>query len=165
MNPPILFVLTFASAIGSGLIAGLFCSFSNFVMKALASLPPEKGASAMQAINATILNPWFLSVFVGTALASLSIMVLAALHWSSPGAGWIIAGGLLYFLGGFMVTIVFNVPMNDALAAIDPTTTEGAAVWGDYLRRWTAWNHVRSITTLSATALLIYGLCRLRTIA
>jgi uncharacterized membrane protein len=162
MTSQILFALTFASAIGSGLIAGLFCSFSNFVMKALGSLPPEKGASAMQAINATILNPLFLSVFVGTAVASLAIVILAAVQWSSPGTGWIITGGLLYFLGGFIVTIVCNVPMNDALAAIDPTTAEGATVWRDYLSRWTAWNHVRSVTTLAATASLIYGLRQLR---
>ena len=51
-----LFALTFVGAIGCGLMAGLFCAFSNFVMKALASLPPDKGIAAMQSINVTIIN-------------------------------------------------------------------------------------------------------------
>ncbi len=158
----VLFVLTFLAALGSGLIAGLFGTFSNFAMKALGSLAPEKGMAAMQAINAAILNPGFFVVFFGTALASLVLALLAVVQWGSPGAIWLLVGGMLYFVGGIVVTMIFNVPMNDALAAANPATPEGAALWRDYLTRWTAWNHVRSVATLAATACFIYGLCQLR---
>ena len=36
-----------------------------------------------------------------------------------------IAGGLLYVVGMFVVTMVFNVPLNNALAAVDPASPEG----------------------------------------
>jgi hypothetical protein len=47
----LLFVLTFLSALGAGLIGGLFFAFSSFVMIALGRLPPASGISAMQSIN------------------------------------------------------------------------------------------------------------------
>jgi uncharacterized membrane protein len=160
--PTATFVLTFLAALGSGLIAGLFAVFSNFMMKALGGLAPEKGMAAMQAINVAILNPAFLGVFLGTALVSLALVIFAVLHWGCPAAMWLLAGGLLYLVGGIAVTMVFNVPMNDALAAANPATAEGAALWSDYLSRWTAWNHVRSVATLAATAAYIYALIQFR---
>jgi uncharacterized membrane protein len=36
---------------GAGLITGLLFSFSNFVMRALADLPNDKGMFAMQRVN------------------------------------------------------------------------------------------------------------------
>ena len=53
------FVLTFVSALGSGLIAGFFFAFSIVVMKALAQQPPPQGIAAMQSINIAVLNPVF----------------------------------------------------------------------------------------------------------
>ena len=34
-----------------------------------------------------------------------------------------LAGGVLYVLGMFVVTMVFNVPLNDTVAATDPSVT------------------------------------------
>jgi len=47
----LIFILTLVSALGCGLIAGVFFAFSAFVMKALARLPPAQGIAAMQSIN------------------------------------------------------------------------------------------------------------------
>ncbi|MGD9741821.1 MAG: hypothetical protein AB7V53_04220, partial [Dongiaceae bacterium] len=55
-------VLTFLSALGAGLIAGLFFAFSSFVMAALARLPADQGVAAMQSINTAVLNPVFFAV-------------------------------------------------------------------------------------------------------
>jgi uncharacterized membrane protein len=66
-------ILAFASALGCGLVAGLFFAFSNFVMKSLARLPSDQGIAAMQNINVDVLNRWFFVVFFGTGcVASLS---------------------------------------------------------------------------------------------
>ena len=62
------FVLTFAAAIGTGLMAGLFFIFSATIMSALGKLPAPAGIAAMQSINTTILSPVFLTAFMGTAL-------------------------------------------------------------------------------------------------
>ena len=38
----------------------------------------------------------------------------------------LLAGALLYFAGTFLVTMLFNVPLNDALAAVAPDSSDGA---------------------------------------
>ena len=144
--------LTLLAALGSGLIAGVFFAFSSFVMKALSRIPASEGIAAMQSINVAVLNPVFLSVFVGTAVASGIAILFSWLRWNQPDAIYLLAGGLLYLIGTFLVTMVFNVPRNDALAAVAPTAPESAKLWASYLSSWTAWNHVRTVAALAAAA-------------
>ena len=151
----LLLALTFLAALGSGLIAGFFLAFSATVMWALERQPPAAGISAMQAINVVVLNPIFLGVFFGTAILSLVLDIVALADWSAPGSGYLVAGSLLYFVGTFLVTLIFNVPLNNRLAAVNPDSAEGKAVWAHYLRVWTAWNHVRTVAPLAAMACFI----------
>ncbi|KQZ14847.1 hypothetical protein ASD44_12825 [Mesorhizobium sp. Root554] len=137
--------LTLAAILGSGLMAGLFFAFSTAVMAALARLPAGQGATAMNAINMVIQNPVFLAVFMGTALVCAALAVKAVLGWSQPGSLWLLAGGLFYLVGIFGITVVFNVPLNDVLAAVDPASSEGTALWTRYLDEWVFWNHARTV--------------------
>ena len=75
MNTILTSLLTLGAALGCGLIAGVFWAFSNFVMPALACLPPRQGMAAMQAINLAVLNRRFLGVLLGTGLACLVLAV------------------------------------------------------------------------------------------
>jgi uncharacterized membrane protein len=152
--------LTLVSALGGGLMAGVFFGFSSFVMKALARLRPAQGIAVMQSINVMAVRPGFLAVFLGTALTCVALTVTAVLNWHALGAPYRLLGSLLYLIGGFLVTILFNVPRNDALAAVDPESTEGAELWRSYVRGWTAWNHVRTAACFSAAAVLTSTLCR-----
>jgi uncharacterized membrane protein len=154
----LLFALTLLAALGSGLVAGIFFAFSAFVMAALHRLPAEGGIAAMQSINVTVLNPLFFAVFFGTAALSLVLAIPALLRWSEPGAFYVFAGSLLYLLGTIFVTMAFNVPLNNRLAAIKPGSAEGASLWTHYLSSWTAWNHVRTAASLAASALFIMAL-------
>ena len=150
--------LIVASALGAGLVGGVFFAFSSFVMTALARLPAAQGIAAMQSINIVVINPAFLGVFLGTAVASAVLVVVALMAWSEPGAIWLLAGGGLYVVGTLVVTMAFNVPRNDALAALDPNRAEAAASWARYVESWTAWNHVRTAAALAAAACLTIGL-------
>lgn len=150
--------LTLGSALGCGLVAGVFFAFSSFVMKALARLPPAQGIAAMQSINVAVINPVFLGVFLGTAAACALLAVSSLVRWHKPGAPYLLAGCLLYLAGTFLVTIIFNVPHNNALAAVDPASAEGARLWASYLSRWTAWNHVRTLAALAAASALTLAL-------
>ena len=82
-------------ALGSGVVAGIFFAFSTFVMKALGRLAPEQGISAMQAINVTVINPWFFGAFFGTAVGSIVLAIFAYLNWGTSGALYLVAGGVL----------------------------------------------------------------------
>ncbi|MBC7893181.1 MAG: DUF1772 domain-containing protein [Sphingobacteriaceae bacterium] len=148
----LLFAVKLFSALGCGLIAGAFFAFSTFVMNALARLPPPQGIAAMQSINVAVINPWFMSVFLGTALACLLLAVSSLLRWQQPGAAYLLVGSLLYVVGTFLITVVFNVPLNDALANLDPATPESATFWATYVKQWTVWNHVRTVAALAAAA-------------
>lgn len=155
----LLFVLTLVSALGCGLIAGVFFAFSAFVMKALASVPSAQGIAAMQSINVAVLNPWFLGTFLGTAAACILLAVSSLLSWQKPGAAHLLVGSALYLVGTVLVTTAFNVPRNEALAAVDPVSTDAADLWAGYVTNWTIWNHVRTATALAAAASLTVALC------
>jgi uncharacterized membrane protein len=62
-------------------------------------------------------------------------------------------GGIVFLLAVLGVTIVFNVPLNDALAAAPAGSAEQAALWQRYLDVWTMWNHVRTLGSLVAVGL------------
>jgi uncharacterized membrane protein len=149
----LLCLATLVSALGSGLIAGTFFAFSTFVMKALGKLPPAQGIAAMQSINVVVINPWFMTVFLGTAGLCVAVMIASLLQRRDPGTPYLLAGGVLYVVGTVLVTILFNVPRNDALAAVAPATSEAAALWMSYVSKRTAWNHVRTIAALAASTL------------
>ena len=89
----LLFTLTFVTALGCGLIAGLFFAFSVAVMQALARLPAAGGIAAMQSINSAILNPLFLSVFLGTAAGCALVMLTSLARWHSPSSLYLLVGG------------------------------------------------------------------------
>jgi uncharacterized membrane protein len=155
-----LFPLTLGAALGCGLIAGLFFAFSNFVMKALGHIPPSAGIAAMQSINVTVLNPVFFLVFLGAAVLSLVLACFALLRWQHPASAWLLAGAVLYLVGGFLVTAAGNVPLNDKLAGFDPLNPQSIAFWREYVARWSVWNHVRTMACLLATAAFSIGLTR-----
>ncbi|MBZ0149824.1 MAG: DUF1772 domain-containing protein [Pseudorhodoplanes sp.] len=154
----LLYIATFAAALGAGLVAGIFFAFSTFVMGALGRLPQAAGISAMQSINVVVINPVFLSVFMGTALLSVALTIAALIGWSSPKSLYVIAGSVLYVGGCFLVTMLCNVPLNNALAAVAPDSAEGAKLWARYLTEWTNWNHVRTAASLAASVFFILAL-------
>jgi uncharacterized membrane protein len=53
----VLYAATLATALGCGLVAGVFFAFSSFVMPALKRLPPAQGIAAMQSINKLAVTP------------------------------------------------------------------------------------------------------------
>jgi len=146
--------LLWLSAIGCGLMAGVYFAFSTFVMTSLARLGPA-GATMMDAFNVDIGKSLFMPVFMLTTLMSAALAVMAMIGWSQPGSVAMLVGGVLYVVGMFIVTMVFNQPLNEALAAVDPASTQGAELWARYVSEWTFWNHVRTIASTASFALYI----------
>jgi uncharacterized membrane protein len=147
--------LLWFSAIGCGLLAGLYFAFSTFIMTTLGRIDQAAGISAMNAINVEIVRSLFMPFFVATTLSSAALAGLAIVRWGDAGALAMLVAGILYVLGMFVVTMVFNVPLNDALAAVDPNSAAATTLWTRYLSDWTFWNHVRTIASTAACALFI----------
>jgi uncharacterized membrane protein len=72
----------------------------------------------MQSINLVVITPAFMGVLFGTGLACVALAVVTLASWENPGAAWVLTGSVLYVVGADVVTIAFNVPLNDALAAV-----------------------------------------------
>lgn len=151
--------LLWFSAIGCGLIAGLYFAFSTTIMRALGRIDQAAGIATMNAIDTVIVRSLFMPLFLGTTLAAAALAVLALFRWDAPGASAMLAGGIVYVAGMFVVTMVFNVPLNNALAAVaDPAGAEAADLWARYLKDWTSWNHVRTVSSTAAFALFVIAL-------
>lgn len=151
-------VLVFVAAIGCGLVAGIFFAFSSFVMAALGRLPSDHGISAMNAINVTVINPIFFLAFFGTAALCLAASAGVALRWTASGATLALPASAIYLVGCIGVTMIRNVPLNNALAAVRPGTPEAAALWTRYLSDWTFWNTVRTAASALAAVLFTMAL-------
>jgi uncharacterized membrane protein len=152
MTTRLLTLLLIVASVGAGLMCGLFFIFSNTIMSAFDRLPAGGGVPAMQRINEVILNPVFFLFFFGTAVLSLVLLVASLVHLERPGAWLACAGALLYLLGCMGVTMAFNVPLNNKLAAVPATATDLVAQWQAYRMPWTLWNHVRTIACALAAA-------------
>jgi uncharacterized membrane protein len=150
--------LTILAAVGSGIMGGLFFAYSTSVMGALGRIAPSSGIAAMQAIDVVIQNPVFFIAFFGPALLSIVLVIAALFGWHGGSALPIYAGAAFYLVGIIVVTMAINVPMNNALAAVDPASAEGAQYWSTYLSNWTAWNHVRTVTGIAACVSYILAL-------
>ena len=149
-------MLIVCTAIACAAMGGVFFAFSTFVMQALRRLPPAQGVAAMQSINVTAVTPIFMTVLFGTAAACVMVGLRALLDWHGPTSSYLIAGSLSYLIGTIGVTIAFNVPFNNALAAVHPSSGDAARLWMKYARSWTVWNHVRTVSGLIAAVLLMW---------
>ncbi|WKY30582.1 hypothetical protein [Pseudomonas donghuensis] len=76
----LLLLLILVTALGCGLMGGLFFAFSNFVMQALERIPAQSAVTAMQSINQVVLNRLFLSLFLGTAVTCAILLTWAWLR-------------------------------------------------------------------------------------
>jgi uncharacterized membrane protein len=158
MSGGLLVPLTLLAALGSGLVGGVFFGFSGFVMKALARLRPAQGIAAMQSINVVAVTPPLMLALFGTALACVALVVASLSKVREPVAMLRLVGGGLYLAGVVFVTLLRNVPMNDALAAVDPNSVDGATQWARFVPGWTAWNSVRAVAAIAAAVLLSLAL-------
>jgi uncharacterized membrane protein len=153
-----IFVIAFAGAIGCGLVAGIFFAFSSFVMAALGRIPSEQGIAAMQSINVVVINRSFMLAFFGTGLVCLALAAGSYLWWDGASGKLILAGALIYLIGCIGVTMLCNVPLNNALAAAQPAAPEAASLWARYLDKWTTWNTVRTVASTASMILLMVAL-------
>ena len=151
-------VLIGAIAVACACMGGVFFAFSTFVMRALAALPAPAGVRAMQSINIVAVTPVFMTTLFGTALACAGIGGYAAIAGMGAATLPVAAGAATYFLGTIVVTIVFNVPLNNVLATVDADAADAARVWARYRRQWLAWNHVRTVSGILAGASFTYAL-------
>lgn len=148
--------ILWTAAVGSGLMAGVYFAFSGFIMMSLGKIETAKSVAAMNSINETILRSSFMPLFIGSTVVSVLLIIIAVINWGETGAGLSLIAGVVYFVGMFLCTVVFNVPLNNALAGINPDGNEAQQLWPRYLKTWTKWNHLRTVSSLTTCTMSIW---------
>ncbi len=152
------YVVTVAAALGCGLMAGVYFTFSTFIMVALKQLPASQGVTAMQSINVKAVNPLFMLALFGTGVLCLGTASWALIASGDQPQALLVGGSAIYLVGSILITIVGNVPMNNRLAGLDAEEPESAGYWEHYVARWTNLNHLRTLASLIATVMLAMAL-------
>jgi uncharacterized membrane protein len=150
-------VLAFFTAIGAGVVAGVFFAFSTFVMPALRRVPASTGIVAMQAINRAAPNPLFMLALMGTGATSVALCVATITDLGDGASLLAFVGGAVYLVV-IMLTAAFHVPRNNALDGVDADGSSAAGAWNRYLREWVPANHVRTVAALAAATVLTVAL-------
>lgn len=156
----------------TGLIAALLCSGSIFgffyawvcsTMWGLDAADPRVAIEAMQAMNASVRNAVFFPAFFLTPIVIAFAGMQLRRTGRRPSAIRFFSAAGLYLVGGLVLTMSINVPMNEELAQIVvPATMEDAAViWQDYSGRWQVANIARTVVSAVSLALVGAGLISL----
>lgn len=110
----------------------------------------------MNSINAVIVNPPFMLIFMGTPLICAALLHSCFKEGiaSSLDNKLTAAGALMLLLGEFLLTLTVHIPKNDALAKYELGSRNDALTWTAYYTAWTPWNHVRMLASMVTVVLL-----------
>ena len=150
--------LYLACAVWVGVMAGFFFAFSFVVMPGLAAMEPLAALDSMQAINLAVRNAVFALVFFGALILCIGVAIHALIRRDAPAWRLALPAALIYLVGAFGVTTLFNVPLNAEIAPLDPARPENAGAMVAYIAEWTLWNHVRTLARLAALVLMLLSL-------
>lgn len=154
-------VLTSLTALASAGVGGMNYVFSTSVMRGLDSTGPIPAITAMRGINADAnTNPAFLLGYFSAAILALVVGVITVARLNQAGSWWVLVG-VIFVLLGAVITMVFNVPLNNHLDTVNPdglSVADAAREWQAYFSTWTAWNHARTVTGFVGAVLLLAGL-------
>jgi len=148
--------LLWIAALSSGLIAGVYFAFSVFIMHAFSKIDTTQSIAAMNSINKVILRSLFMPLFFGSSIISVLLIISAFAHWDEADALLTLTAGAIYFIGMFVCTVVFNVPLNNSLAKLKANSANTQQTWIHYLKNWTSWNHLRTVSSLVTCILCIF---------
>ena len=146
-----------ALAIATTLVAGVFLTFSDFVMKSLFASKPAAGTEAMQIINRKVYHSLFMVLLIGLIPVSVLIAGYGYFYMQGAIATALAFGGALYFFGVFLVSMGGNIPMNRLLESMSQGGADAQAYWPEYVRGWVLWNHVRWITATGTAICYMIG--------
>lgn len=155
-------ILPLTSLLMTAAIFGFFYAWVCSTMWGLDAADPTVAIQAMQAMNASVRNAVFFPAFFLTPVV-LGLTAAVLVRCGQRGAGiWFALAAGVYLAGGLGITVIVNVPMNEALAlAAVPDAAEAAShLWQAYSQRWQDWNQIRTVA--SGLSVLLTGVGMLK---
>jgi uncharacterized membrane protein len=138
----------------------VYFAFSAFIMTSFGRIDQIAGMSVMNAINGVILRSLFMPLFLGTTLACAALVVLAIVRWQE--AGFDRDDLRRHHLRCRHVRPHHGVQRAAQRPACGhrPVSSAAAPIWARFPVDWTFWNHVRTVASTAATALLILAIAQ-----
>ncbi|SEH60028.1 Uncharacterized membrane protein [Mycolicibacterium rutilum] len=160
MNSNLFATVTSLAALAVAAAAGMMYVFSTFAMRGLDRTGPVSALTAMRGINTEAnTNAAFLLAYFGAAVLAVVAGGFALTRLGQPGAVWVLVGAALALLAA-VITVAFNVPLNNHLEGLDLTRLSAddmAREWSAYLSTWSAWNHARTAAGALGAVLMTVG--------
>lgn len=156
MSSFVVTALLWISALSGGLMAGVYFAFSGFIMQAFDNTETSHAIIVMNSINERIQHSLFMPLFFGSSIVSVLLMIFTFVYWTETGSIYMLFSGLVYFVGMFACTVIFNVPLNGLLAKQDAGSEEAKQVWLHYRQIWTRWNDLRVLSSLVMSMLSVW---------
>ena len=153
------------TAITTGLIAGLFYSWSCGITQGLGKLPDASYLEAFQSINREIQRPLFFISFLGTVLLLPVSAWLCYRGHQQTCFLFLLTASLIYIIGVLGVTIAGNVPLNDM---VDKTSLQSMSVESlaeirkAFEQKWNQLNNVRTLCAIVSFACTIIACIKYR---
>lgn len=148
------------------LVAGLLFAFAVVIMPGIKSLDDGSFIRAFQVIDRVIQHnqPLFMFVWVGSVLCLMAASVVGL--WASGGANrlLLIAAALVYVLCVQLPTATINIPLNNELQKLSPSTMSEAMrkhARDAFERRWNRWNAIRTACASLTAILLLFLIFRM----
>ena len=144
----------------TGLMAGIFFTWSNAVKPGIGKLSDIEYLRAFQSMNRVILNNTFKLIFIGAVLAT-GLVPFFYFHLYPSNIFWLLVSAfIVYWVGAFGITVFGNIPLNEIL---DKTTLETLSL--EELKslrtsielRWNNLNLLRTISSLLTFSLLVFS--------
>jgi uncharacterized membrane protein len=140
-----------AALVMTGLMAGIYLAFSTSVLPGLGRTDDGTFVAAMRGLNAAILNPLFLVVFLGPL--PLDLVAVGSRLPDRDGLGWV-GLALVLYVATLVVTGAVNVPLNNGLEQTEPESAARQL----FEARWQSWNVVRTALCTASFVSLVPGL-------
>lgn len=137
-----------ATQILSGLFAGFFVTYQISIIRAFAQVSDTTYVLAFQSINSTVRSAEFAIIFFGT-VPMIGLALLLSLNRGTSADKWL-GAALMLALATVAITFLGNIPLNNALGAVDASRPELSML--GRLAFEAPWNSLNLMRTLTALA-------------
>lgn len=142
----------------TGLMAGIFFTWSNAVKPGIGKLSDLEYLKALQSMNRVILNKVFKIVFGGAIIVVTMVPVFNYNVFPKPAFWLFVITLFIYWIGVFGVTLLGNIPLNELLdkTNLDSITLEEIkALRASIETKWNNFNLIRALASVISFLLLV----------
>ena len=142
----------------TGLMAGIFFTWSNAVKPGIGKLSDIEYLRALQSMNRVILNNAFKIIFLG-AIIAVALVPIFYFNLYPRNIFWLFVFTLvIYWIGVFGVTVSGNIPLNEILdkTNLESITSEEIKTLRKSIEvKWNNFNLIRCISSAITFLILI----------